>query len=115
YRIELDLWPNGRVVIAGLGRRFDTFARALAQARNQARVVGLLAHGLGAPEVFDGAVLDDPNPGRAEIHVYDTHVTIVPGTGLPGRGPLGRGRRGPCGARRGSRRGLRSPRATRPP
>src|SRR4029453_3192526 len=89
YRIELDLWPNGRVVIAGLGRRFDTFARALAQARNQARVAGLLAHGLGAPEVFDGAVLDDPNPGRAQLHVYATPVTIVPETGLPWQVPLG--------------------------
>jgi hypothetical protein len=89
HRIELDLWPGGRLLVAGLGRRFDTFARALAEARNQARVVGLLAHGLTAPDVFDGAVLDDPDPGRAGIHVYDTHVTLVPETGLPRQVPFG--------------------------
>jgi hypothetical protein len=89
YRIEIDLWPGGRLVVAGLGRRFDTFARALAQARDRARVAGLLAHGLTTPEVFDGAVLDEPDPGRAGIHVYDTHVTIVPEKGLPWQVPFG--------------------------
>jgi len=89
YRIEIDLWPDGRLVVAGLGRRFDTFARALAQARNRARVAGLLAHGLTTPEVFEGAVLDEPDPGRAEIHVYDTHVTLVPEKGLPWQVPFG--------------------------
>src|SRR5689334_2562822 len=82
HRLTIDLWPSGQLVIAGLGRRFDSFARALAQARNRARVAGLLAHGLSAPEIFDGAVLDATRHGRAEIHVYDTHVTIVPETGL---------------------------------
>jgi hypothetical protein len=89
YRIEIDLWPDGRLVVADLGRRFDTFARALTQARNRARVAGLLAHGLTPPEVFEGAVLDEPNQGRAEIHVYDTHVTIVPEAGLPWQVPFG--------------------------
>jgi hypothetical protein len=89
YQIQIDLWPAGRVIVAGLGRRFDTFAGALAQARNHARVVGLLAHGLGRPEVFEGAVLDAPTPGRAGIHVYDTHVTLVPETGLPWQVPFG--------------------------
>ena len=89
YQIQLDLWPSGRLMVAGLGRRFDTFAGALAQARNHARVVGLLAHGLGRPDVFAGAVLDGPASGRAEIHVYDTHVTIVPETGLPWQVPFG--------------------------
>jgi hypothetical protein len=89
YLIEIDLWPSGRLLVTGLGRRFDTFARALAQARNRARVAGLLAHGLTSPEIFDGAVLDEPNPGRAEVHVYDTHVTIVPAAGLPWQVPFG--------------------------
>jgi hypothetical protein len=89
HRIAIDRWPGGQLVIAGLGRRFDTFARALAQARNRARVAGLLAHGLAAPEVFDGAVLDEDRHGRAEIHVYDTHVTMVPQTGQPWQVPFG--------------------------
>ena len=89
FRLEIDLWPSGRLVLGGLGRRFDTFARALAQARNRARVTGLLAHGLTSPERFDGAVLDEPNHGRAEVHVYDTHVTIVPEAGLPWQVPFG--------------------------
>ena len=89
YRLELDLWPDGRLVIGGLGRRFDTFARALAQARNRARVAGLLAHGLGTPAIFDGALLDPPDPGRAAIHVYETHVTLVPDQGLPRQLPFG--------------------------
>jgi hypothetical protein len=89
YRIAIDLWPSGQLVVAGLGRRFDTFARSLSQARNRARVAGLLAHGLTDPEVFEGAVLDVDRHGRAEIHVYDTHVTIVPEAGLPWQVPFG--------------------------
>jgi hypothetical protein len=89
HRLEIDLWPDGRLLIAGLGRRFDTFASALAQARNRARVAGLLAHGLGSPAIFSGAVLDEPSPGRVEIHVYDTHVTLVPEAGLPRQVPFG--------------------------
>ena len=88
-QLQIDRWPGGRLVVASLGRRFDTFARALAQARNHARVVGLLAHGLGRPDVFDGAVLDTARPGRAGIHVYDTHVTLVPETGMPWQVPFG--------------------------
>jgi hypothetical protein len=57
YRIELDLWPAGRLVLTELGRRFDTFTQALRHARNQARVAGLLAHAAETPEVFEGAVL----------------------------------------------------------
>lgn len=89
YRLTIDLWPSGQLVVSGLGRRFDTFCRELIQARNRARVAGLLAHGLGAPQIFDGAVLDADRHGRAEIHVYDTHATIVPETGLPWQVPFG--------------------------
>jgi hypothetical protein len=57
YRIELDLWPAGRLVLSELGRRFETFTDALRRARSQARVAGLLAHAPAMPEVFEGAVL----------------------------------------------------------
>jgi hypothetical protein len=89
HRLEIDLWPHGRLIVTGLGRRFDTFTRALAQARHRARVEGLLAHGLGRPDVFAGAVLDERDPGRVEIHVYDTHVTLVPEPGVPWQVPFG--------------------------
>jgi hypothetical protein len=90
YRIELDLWPNSRLVLTQLGRRFDTFTQALCRARNQARVSGLLAHGLTSPEVFSGTVLEGnsaPRPG--EIQIYQTHVTVVPADGDPWQVPLG--------------------------
>ena len=58
YRIELDCWPAGTLVLSQLGRRFDTFSAELRRSRNQARVAGLLAHGISMPEVFPGAVLD---------------------------------------------------------
>ena len=62
YSVELDLWPAGKLVLTELGRRFDTFSAALRQARNQARVAGLLAHAPAMPEVFNGALLL-PAPG----------------------------------------------------
>jgi len=37
YRIELTLWPAGRLVLSQLGRRFDAFAQELRAARDQAR------------------------------------------------------------------------------
>src|SRR4029079_8212368 len=81
YRIQLDLWPGGRLVLSQLGRRFDTFAQELRSVRNQARVVGLLAHGVTMPEVFAGATLSDGRKLPSEFHVYDTHITIVPEDG----------------------------------
>jgi hypothetical protein len=89
YRLELDCWPEGRLVLTQLGRRFDGFARALAGARNRARVAGLLAHGITLPEVFPGAVLDSGTPRAAELQVYDTHITVVPESGDPWQVPLG--------------------------
>jgi hypothetical protein len=89
YRIELDLWPDGRLVLTQLGRRFDTFARELRGARNRARVAGLLAHGITPPETFPGAVLDEAAPEPADLQVYDTHVTVVPEDGDPWQVPLG--------------------------
>lgn len=89
YRIELDLWPDGRLVLTQLGRRFDTFTRELRRARNEARVSGLLAHGITPPETFHGAVLDGATRQPAEFQVYDTHVTVVPEDGDPWQLPLG--------------------------
>jgi len=89
YRIELTLWPAGRLVLSQLGRRFDAFAQELRAARDQARVAGLLAHGITRPEVFSGAVIADGAPRSADFHVFDTHVTIVPADGDPWQLPLG--------------------------
>ena len=71
------------------GRRFDTFTDELRRIRNQARVAGMLAHGITMPEVFDGAVLSDATPQPADIQVFDTHVTVVPADADPWQLPLG--------------------------
>jgi len=89
YRIELDVWPDRRLVLTQLGRRFETFAKELRRVRNEARVCGLLAHGITSPEVFSGALLGEEAPRSAEILVYHTHVTVVPLDGDPWQVPLG--------------------------
>jgi len=89
YRIELDCWPGGRLVLTQLGRRFDTFTRELQSVRNQARVKGLLAHGVTMPETFAGALLDAATVRPAELLVFDTHVTLVPEGGDPFQLSLG--------------------------
>lgn len=89
YRIELDLWPAGRLVLTELGRRFDSFTRALRQARNQARVAGLLAHAPALPGVFEGALLSPAPADPVELQVYSTHITIVPANADPWQIPLG--------------------------
>lgn len=88
YRIEIDCWPAGRLTLDQFGRRFDTFLRELTRARNQARVRGLLAHGVTMPATFAGALLDT-TVRPAEFQVYDTHVTIVPADADPHQLPLG--------------------------
>lgn len=85
YRIELDLWPSGRLVLTQLGRRFDTFTAVLRTTRNQARVAGLLAHAPSLPEIFQGA--HDGVP--AEAQVYPTHVTVIPDGADPFQVPHG--------------------------
>src|SRR5262245_38571282 len=87
YRIELDLWPSGRLQLAQLGRRFETFAVELRRMRNRSRVAGLLAHGITMPEVFSGAL--GSRESSTELQVYDTHVTLVPEDGDPWQIPLG--------------------------
>jgi len=89
YRIAFELWPNERLVLSQLGRRFDTFVAELARVRNQARVAGLLAHGITTPETFTGAVLADGRQQAAELQVFDTHVTVVPTDDDPWQIPLG--------------------------
>lgn len=89
YRLELDCWPQGRLVLTQLGRRFDSFGRELARARNQGRVAALLAHGVAMPDVFSGAVLRAGAPRPAELQVYDTHVTVVPQDDDPWQMPFG--------------------------
>jgi len=89
YRIELDLWPSGRLTLSQLGRRFDAFAAELRRSRNQARVAGLLAHGIAMPEVYPGALLDGRSARGAELQVYDTHLTAVPDDADPFQLPLG--------------------------
>ena len=89
YRICLSLWPGGQLVLTQLGRRFDTFTQELRGVRNQARVAGLLAHGVTRPDVFAGALLSDAGPCPSEFQVYDTHVTVVPVEGDPWQLPFG--------------------------
>jgi hypothetical protein len=89
YQIEIGCWPGGTLLLSQLGRRFDTFSAELRRSRNQARVAGLLAHGIGMPEVFPGAVLGQSSSRPVECQVYDTHITLVPGDDDPWQIPLG--------------------------
>jgi hypothetical protein len=89
YRIRLALWPAGELILTQHGRRFDTFVQALRTTRSQARVAGLLAHGITRPEIFPGAVIVNGEPRPSEVHVFDTHVTIVPSDADPWQVPFG--------------------------
>lgn len=89
HRIEINVWPDRAVVVSQLGRRFETFSTELKRARNRARIGGLLAHGITAPEVFEGALLAGSAVRPAELRAFDTHLTIVPADGDPFQIPLG--------------------------
>lgn len=89
YRITIDCWPSGRLLLSQLGRRFDTFAEQLALAREAGRVAGLLAHGTAMPTIFPGALLGGPAPRPARFQVFDTHVTVAPADGDPFQVPFG--------------------------
>lgn len=89
YRIEIGCWPGGTLLLNQLGRRFDTFTAELRRTRNQARVVGLLAHGVAMPTTFPAAVLGESSARPVECQVYDTHITLVPEDGDPWQVPLG--------------------------
>lgn len=87
--LSLGLHPSGQLRLSMLARRHETFSRVLGEARDAARVRGLLAHGLGVPERFDGTLLE-PGPARdARLLVWPTHVTVVPAGGDPFQIPLG--------------------------
>lgn len=88
YRIEIGCWPGGVLELSQLGRRFDSFKAELGRTRNQARVAGMLAHGVSLPTVFPGITLGR-DPQSVECQVYDTHVTIVPAERDPWQIPLG--------------------------
>jgi hypothetical protein len=89
YVIAIGCWPGGTLKLHQLGRRFDTFVAELRGARNQARVKGLLAHGIEPPVVFPGAVLGDSSAMPVDCQVYATHVTFVPIEGDPWQIPHG--------------------------
>ncbi|MBV6522879.1 MAG: hypothetical protein MNPFHGCM_03029 [Gemmatimonadaceae bacterium] len=89
YRIAIDVWPDRRLVLTQLGRRFETFVAELRRARNRERVAGLLAHGITMPEVFAGAIVSDAGRPGCDVQVYDTHLTIVPSVGDPWQMPFG--------------------------
>ena len=71
-----------------LGRRFDTFAAELRRSARQARVAGLLAHGIACPTVFEGAVLESGTVRPRRARSTTTHVTVVPADGDPWQLPL---------------------------
>lgn len=87
--LTLTLWPSGTLRLSMLGRRHETFARALGGARDAARVRGLLAHGLGTPAAFDGSCALDGSVVGARLLVYATHVTAVPEGRDPFQIPFG--------------------------
>lgn len=88
YSLAIGCWPGGVLELSQLGRRFDSFTAELRRTRNQARVAGLLAHGVAMPEVFPGITLGR-QPEPVECQVYGTHVTIVPVERDPWQIPLG--------------------------
>ncbi len=89
HEIEIALWPAGRLKLSGLGRRFETFSTALRKARNQARVAGLLAHAPSLPQTFEAEPIAAGSGSPVEVHVYPTHVTLVPAAADPWQLPLG--------------------------
>ncbi len=87
--LTIGIHPAGTLRISMLARRHETFAKALGDARGDARVRGLLAHGLGVPQQFDGAVLE-PGPAReARLLVWPTHLTAIPAGADPFQVPFG--------------------------
>lgn len=87
--LTLGVHPAGTLRISMLARRHETFSKALAEARTDARLRGLLAHGLGVPERFDGAVLEPGPAADARLLVFPTHVAAVPAGTDPFQVPFG--------------------------
>lgn len=87
--LTLAVHPAGTLRVSMLARRHETFAKALSAARADARVRGLLAHGLGVPERFEGAVLEPGPAADARLLVFPTHVAAIPAGADPFQVPLG--------------------------
>lgn len=81
--LTLGLFPEGSLRLSMLARRHETFAAALGEARDRARLTGLLAHGVIVPETFAGALRADGREAR--FLIYATHMAVVPKTGDPFR------------------------------
>ncbi|MHB0969508.1 MAG: hypothetical protein ACYC7A_12420 [Thermoanaerobaculia bacterium] len=88
WQIAIELWPAGSLTLTHLGRRFETFSAALHEARDAARVAGMLAHGIDAPGMFEGRVRE-PVDEDASLLLFATHVTAVPRNGDPFQVPFG--------------------------
>ncbi len=89
YSIELALWPEGKLLLQKLGRLWEGFAAALLDARDDAALHGVLAHGLSEKARFDGAIADAEPLVGARLRVYPTHLAAVPRGGLPLQVPWG--------------------------
>jgi hypothetical protein len=85
--LTLGLFPQGSLRLSLLARRHETFAAALSEARDRARLAGLLAHGVTVPEAFAGTLRADGREAR--FLVFPTHVAVVPKTGDPFQIPYG--------------------------
>lgn len=89
FEIELSLWPEGKLLLRKLGRLWESFAAALSDARDDAALHGVLAHGLAERARFEGAVVGEEPPSPAWLRVYPTHLAAVPRGGLPFQIPWG--------------------------
>lgn len=87
--LTLGLWPRGDLKLSQLARRHDTFSAALAEARDRARVAGLLAHGIAAPTAFTGCTREPGQDVDSSLLLYATHLTVVPEGRDPFQIPFG--------------------------
>ncbi|MCC6128447.1 MAG: hypothetical protein IT186_00855 [Acidobacteria bacterium] len=87
--LALGLYPEGTLRLFHLGRRHQTFAAALAAARDGARLAGMLAHGLSAPVRFSGTLREPGGPVPARLLIYATHLAVVPDAADPFQLPFG--------------------------
>lgn len=87
--LALGLYPEGTLRLFHLGRRHQTFASALASARDGARLAGMLAHGLSAPVRFSGTLREPGGPVPARLLIYATHLAVVPDAADPFQLPFG--------------------------
>lgn len=87
--LTLGLHPQGTLRLFHLARRHETFARTLGEARDRARLGGMLAHGITAPERFDGCLRVPEGAIPSRLLVYATHLAVVPDGSDPFQLPFG--------------------------